>query len=182
MTKPRPLVSIHIITSLILIFIAALPARGRETDQMIDKALKISGISGQLEHLHDTVISSIPDDAFPDRRIKRETGALLKETAGKEVLLPLVRSAVREDLDVDKLQTVINFYDSKVGRKVGRLQESALDANLIRELRERRSLLATLSESRMATLERIVAAGRLTEANSNLINAIIEGLVEGVCG
>ncbi len=179
MTKPRPWVSIHIMTLLILSFIAALPARGQESDQLIDKALKISGIMGQLEHLADTVVSCIPDDAFPDRRIKRETEALLKETAGKETLLPLVRNAVRESLDVDKLQTVLKFYDSKIGKKVGRLQEAALNADLIREIRERRALLTSLNESRMTTLKGIVTAGRLSEANSNLINAIIEGLVEG---
>lgn len=179
MAKPRPRVSIHVITLLMLSFIAALPAQSQETDQLIDRALKSSGILGQLEHLHETVISCIPDDAFPDRRLKRETGALLKETAGKEVLLPLVRRAVRENLDVDKLQTVLKFYDSKIGKKVGRLQEAALDADVIRDLRERRALLATLNESRMAVLERIAAAERLSEANSKLINAIIEGLVEG---
>jgi len=178
MTKLRPLVS-NIVTSLILIFIAVLPVQSQGTDQLIDNALKSSGILGQLEHLHEAVISCIPDDAFPDRRIKRETGTLLKETAGKEVLLPLVRSVIRENLDVDKLQTVLKFYDSKVGRKVGRLQGSALDGDLIRELRERRALLASLNESRVATLDRIVGAGRLLEANANLLNAIIEGLVEG---
>ena len=162
-----------------MVFIAITPAQSQETDQIIDNALKNSGITGQLEHLHDTVISSIPDDAFPDRRIKRETGEFLKETAGKEVLLPLVRGVVKENLDVDKLRTVLKFYDSKVGRKVGRLQESALDPNLIRELREKRALLATLNESRVATLERIVAAERVPEASSSLINAIIEGLAEG---
>jgi len=161
------------------LFSAVLPAQSQDTDQLIDKALKSSGILGQLEHVADTVVSCIPDDAFPDTRIKRETGALLKETAGKEVLLPLVRGAVRENLDVDKLQTVLKFYDSKIGKKVGRLQEAALNADLIKELRERRALLASLNESRMAALERIAAAGRLPEANSNLINAIIEGLVEG---
>ena len=132
-----------------------------------------------MEHLADTVVSCIPDDAFPDRRIKRETEALLKETAGKEALLPLVRNAVRESLDVDKLQTVLKFYDSRIGKKVGRLQEAALNADLIREIRERRAVLASLNESRMTTLKGIVTAGRLSEANSNLINAIIEGLVEG---
>jgi hypothetical protein len=179
MMKWRHWVSINTITLLTLVFVTALPACGQETDQMIDKALKNSGITGQLEHLHDTVISSIPDDAFPDRRIKRETGEFLKETAGKEVLLPLVRGVVKENLDVDKMQTVLKFYDSKVGRKVGRLQESALEPNLISELKEKRALLATLNESRVATLERIVAAERVPEASSSLINAIIEGLVEG---
>jgi hypothetical protein len=179
MTKPRPWVSIHMMSLLILSFVAALPARGQESDQLIDKALKISGIMGQLEHLADTVVSCIPDDAFPNRRIKRETEALLKETAGKETLLPLVRNAVGESLDVDKMQAVLKFYDSKIGKKVGRLQEAALNADLIREIRERRALLASLNESRMTTLKGIVTTGRLSEANSNLINAIIEGLVEG---
>jgi hypothetical protein len=36
-----------------------------------------------------------------------------------------------------------------------------------------------LNENRMATLERIVSAGGFSEANANLLNAVVEGLVEG---
>ena len=46
MRKSRRLVSINISALLILGFIAARPARSPETDQLIDKALKSSGITG----------------------------------------------------------------------------------------------------------------------------------------
>ena len=49
---------------------------------------------------------------------------LIKETAGKKVLLSAVHAAVKENLDNDKLQEVLKFYDSKTGKKVGRLYET----------------------------------------------------------
>ena len=159
--------------------VAAGPARSSETDQLIDKSLKNSGIAAQLETLPEIVISCIPDDAIPDKRTRRETVNLIKETAGKEVLLSAVRAAVKENLDNDKLQAVLKFYDSRIGKKVGRLYETALDPELIRDLREKRTILAALNENRAATLERIVSAGGFSEANANLLNAVVEGLVEG---
>ena len=46
-------------------------------------------------------------------------------------------------------------------------------------MREKRTILASLNETRAATLERIVSAGGFSEANANLLNAMVEGLVEG---
>ncbi|HTY22981.1 MAG TPA: hypothetical protein VMC85_07615 [Desulfomonilaceae bacterium] len=156
----------------------ALPARAHEPQSLIDKALKNAGISGQLEALSDVVISSIPEDAFPDRKIKRDTGAFLKETASKETLLALVRSAV-QDLDKESLEKVIKFYDSRLGKKVGRLQDTALDADVLKGIREGRTVLASMNESRLAVFEKIATVERVSEVNANLLNAVVEGLMEG---
>ena len=179
MEKSRRSVPIIISASLILGAVAAGPVRSSETDQLIDKGLKDAGIAAQLETLPEIVTSCIPDDAIPDKRTRRETVNLIKETAGKEALLSAVHAAVKENLDNDKLQEVLKFYDSRIGKKVGRLYQTALDPELIRDLRERRTILAALNETRVATLERIVSAGGLLEANANLLNAMVEGLVEG---
>jgi len=179
MEKSRRSVSIIISASLILGAVVAGPVRSSETDQLIYKGLKDAGIAAQLETLPEIVTSCIPDDAIPDKRTRRETVNLIKETAGKEVLLSAVHAAVKENLDNDKLQEILKFYDSRIGKKVGRLYETALDPELIRDLREKRTILAALNETRVATLERIVSAGGLLEANANLLNAMVEGLVEG---
>jgi hypothetical protein len=179
MKKSRRSVSIIVSALVISGAVAAGPTRSSETDQLIDKSLKNSGIAAQLETLPEIVISCIPDDAIPDKRTRRETVNLIKETAGKEVLLSAVRAAVKENLDNDKLQAVLKFYDSRIGKKVGRLYETALDPELIRDLREKRTILAALNKNRVATLEGIVSAGGFSEANANLLNAMVEGLVEG---
>ncbi len=179
MKKSRRSASVIIAASLIIGAIAAGPVRSSETYQAIDKALKSSGIAGQLETLPEMVVSCIPDDAIPDKRTRRETVNLIKETAGMEVLLATVHSTLRENLDDGKLQAVLKFYDSKIGKKIGRLYETALDPELIKDLREKRTMLAALNETRVAALERIVTAGGLSEANANLLNAMVEGLVEG---
>jgi hypothetical protein len=179
MKKSRRLVSIVVSALVISGAVGAGPARSSESDQLIDKSLKNSGMAAQLETLPEIVISCIPDDAIPDKRTRRETVNLIKETAGKEVLLSAVRAAIKENLDNDKLQAVLKFYDSRIGKKVGRLYETVLDPELIRDLREKRTILAALNENRVATLERIVSAGGFSEANANLLNAVVEGLVEG---
>jgi hypothetical protein len=179
MKKSRRLASIVVSALVISGAVGAGPARSSESDQLIDKSLKNSGMAAQLETLPEIVISCIPDDAIPDKRTRRETVNLIKETAGKEVLLSAVRAAIKENLDNDKLQAVLKFYDSRIGKKVGRLYETALDPELIRDLREKRTILAALNENRVATLERIVSAGGFSEANANLLNAVVEGLVEG---
>lgn len=124
MEKSRRSVPIIISASLILGAVAAGPVRSSETDQLIDKGLKDAGIAAQLETLPEIVTSCIPDDAIPDKRTRRETVNLIKETAGKEALLSAVHAAVKENLDNDKLQEVLKFYDSRIGKKVGRLDQN----------------------------------------------------------
>ena len=163
---------------LIILFFSA-PALADDTHLLIEKALKASGIAGQLQQLSEGILSAIPDDAFPDKKTRAAAAAFLKKDANKDVLLSLVHAAVRESLDRNALERVTKFWDSKVGKKVGRAQQASLDASALKRVREGRSLVSSLSDARRALLRRIIAAQQTTEGNARLLKSVIRGLSDG---
>jgi hypothetical protein len=167
------------IAVLTLSLLSTFPALGAEQDKLIDKALKSSGISGQVDGLAEAVLHSIPLDAFPDSKMKYESVSFLKESAAKESLVTFVKDAVREEVDQDSLEKVISFYDSRLGKRVGRAQEGALDPNVLKNIRESRALFASLSGSRASALQRIISAARVSQVNAILLQRTFEGLTEG---
>jgi hypothetical protein len=157
----------------------AFVASADEADVLIDKALKGSGIASQIEHLGPAILAAIPEDAFPDRKTKSDAGALIKEHTSGDILNAVVRSAVREQVDAETLGQVVNFYDSKLGKKVGRAQSSAVESSAVKRVREGRPILQSLGESRAATLKRIIAAQGVLVSTDQLLTATLRGLVEG---
>ena len=164
---------------MVLVCLVAAQAMADDTDLRIDKVLKASGIAGQLEHLAQGILSAVPDDAFPDKKTKADAAAFLKENAGKDVLLSVVHSEVRESLHGDALEKVTSFFDSKVGKKVGRAQQSALETSVVKRVREGRSIVHTLNELRTELLKRIIRAQRVSEGNGRFLSTVIRGLVDG---
>jgi hypothetical protein len=154
-------------------------AQGTEADSLINKALKSSGVTGPLDKLGGAILSAIPGDAFPDVKMRNEVAAYVKKEAGKEVLLSIVRAAVREDFDKESIERVISFYDSKVGRKIGHLQEDSLDPALLKGIREGRKIASSLEEPRLSLLRRIMKAEGVSELNGTLLRSVIRGLVDG---
>lgn len=154
-------------------------AQGTEADILINKALKLSGVTGPLDKLGGAILSTIPGDAFPDAKMRNEVTAYLKKEAGKEELLSIVRAAVREDFDKESIEKVIGFYDSRLGRKIGRLQEASLDPALLKSIREGRRIASSLEEPRLNLLRRIMKAERVSEINDALLKSVIRGLVDG---
>jgi hypothetical protein len=162
-----------------LSFLSTFYALGAEPDKLIDKAIKSSGISGQVDGLAEAVLLSIPLDAFPDSKMKQESVSFLKESAAKESLVTFVKDSIRHDVDEDSLGKVISFYDSRLGKRVGRAQDAALDPNVLKNIRESRTLSASLSESRLSALQRIITAERVSRTNAILLRRAVEGLTEG---
>jgi hypothetical protein len=154
-------------------------AQGTEADPLINKALKLSGVTGPLEKLGGAILSAIPGDAFPDMKMRNEVAAYVKKEAGKEALLSIVRAAVREDFDKESIEKVISFYDSKVGRKIGRLQEASLDPGLLKNIREGRKIASSLEEPRLSLLRRIMKTEGVSELNGTLLRSVIRGFVDG---
>lgn len=170
---------IMVVFLLIAVCSSTSSAQGTEADVLVDKALKSSGMTGQLERLSGAILAAIPGDAFPDAKMRNEVAAYVKKEAGKEELLSIVRAAVREDFDRESIEKVISFYDSKTGRKIGRLQETSLDPALLKGVREGHKIASTLEESRLNLLRRIIKAERAEELNGILLKSLIKGLVDG---
>jgi len=184
-------VAIHVIRSLqktilagaLLVLLAsaqtagAAPAEG--IDGLIDKALKGAGLTRQLETLGQAMLLALPEDALPDRKTRSEATSLMNRSAGKEDLLAMVRSSVKEDLDAATLDNVVQFYESRVGKKAGNGIADGLDPASIRKVREGRKFAVSLGEERIETLRRIIAAQGIVEANAALLKKTIRGLVDG---
>jgi len=151
-----------------------------DIDQLIDKALKLSGITGQLDDLAIAIISTVPGDAFPSSRVKDQIMSFVQKNAGKIALLELLRTTLREQLDRNTLEKIISFYESKLGRKIGRLHETALQPFTIKSIREGRKLLASIEESRKALLRKIIDSDRVIETNRDFFKTVIQGLLTGM--
>ena len=74
---------------------------------------------------------------------------------------------------------MIGFYDSKVGRKIGHLQEASLDPTLLKSIREGRKIASSLEEPRLSLLRRIMKAEGVSDFNGTLLRSVIRGLVDG---
>jgi hypothetical protein len=158
---------------------ASSPGLGDETDELIERALKLSGVKGQLEHLTKTLLSTIPSDSLPDSRAIRNSLESLMDHDGRAALQATVQRTVREDYRRERLEQVVSFYSSKVGLKVGRIVAGALDPQVLQEVREGQAVLAKCSESRRSTLERILLAEQAAEVNERLVRSFVRGLLEG---
>lgn len=126
-----------------------------------------------------SILGAIPADAFPDRRTRRKADSLLKKSVGKDKLIPLIRDAIRSNFKREKLEEVVGFYESRLGRKVGRLAERSLHPGVLKRVRAGRSIVGRLSESRRSILERIIQAEGVAEFNAGLLQSVIQGLMIG---
>jgi hypothetical protein len=164
---------------LVVLCLVATQSVADDTDLRIDKALKASGMAGQMEHLAQAILSAVPEDAFPDKKTRGDAAAFLREHAGRDVLVSVVHAEVRQSLHADALAKVTNFFDSKVGKKVGRAQHSALETSVLKRIREGRPIVLTLHESRTELLKRIIRAQQVSEVNGRFLSTVIRGLVDG---
>ena len=139
----------------------------------------LSGVTGQLNMLGGAILRAIPGDAFPDSRTRNRIGSLLRQAAGKEKLAPLIRQSIRENFSREKIEQVIDFYDSKLGRKVGRIAHGALEPRVLKGVREKRNIINTLSEPRLPMLRRLAKAEQATRSNTQLLKSAVRGLVKG---
>ncbi|MEW6347565.1 MAG: hypothetical protein AB1646_00760 [Thermodesulfobacteriota bacterium] len=148
-------------------------------ERLIEETLKLSGVTRQLEQLNSVILGAIPEDAFPDRKTRREAETVLEKEASSKELLRIVCQAVRDQIDRQAIEECLAFCRTPLGRKVGRVAGTALMSGALREIRESRNLLAGLPEERMGLLKRIVAAEQVVELNVLLLTEAVEGLVDG---
>ncbi len=153
-----------------------------ELDRLIDETLDRSGLSKQLDMLAGTMVAAVPEDALPNGMTRKEVGRFVEKSASEEALASKVRESIRLDFNPEALKKVLEFYRSGLGRKVGRLQGRALVPSSIQDVREGRSVTASLSESREATLGRIIRAQRVYRTNCRLLHQMVNGLADGSLG
>ncbi|MDQ7784988.1 MAG: hypothetical protein RDU20_19040 [Desulfomonilaceae bacterium] len=155
------------------------PAGCDDVDRSIDEVLTLSGVSKQLDTLTSAMAAAVPDDAFSSGKTRKEVDRFLEKAAREHPLASKVRYAIKLDLNRDALYKVLDFYRSRLGRKVGRLQGNALIPSSIQEVREGRHIVASLPRPRADVLERIIDAQRVTRANFRLLDQMVNGLADG---
>ena len=89
----------------------------------------------------------------------------MKEKANTDSLVKVFEETFSENLDTDKLDKAIKFYESSVGRKVGRIQGDSLSAYNIKAVREARRIITTLSEDRTQLFDRLIENRRIDQNN-----------------
>jgi len=151
-------------------------------DVSIDSVIKASGISAQLDVLAETMVALFPADAFRDSRTRKEVLDYVKKTATPDSSVAALRAAIHKKYDQDKMEKVTDFFQSKVGRKAGRIQGAALAPSLLNSLREGRKEAASQHESRLELLRRIIHGQKVSEANARLRESAVRGLLEGATG
>lgn len=152
---------------------------GDDLDRLIDKALDLSGLEAQLEAVPTVILSAVPDEDFPAATSRSESKELARKLAVGQSVQATVRDAVRAKCGVEEIRQVVGFYGTNLGRKVGRMQKSALSDNTLQGVREGWKIVGSLSPERLALIKRLVRADRVTHRNSRLLRAAIQGLAKG---
>jgi len=150
----------------------------REGNALVDRSLKASGVQSQLEMLPEAFLSWLPGGTFPGAKPKKEALEFVRK-ASEEAALESVRSALVKDLDAEKMEKVLAFYESKLGRKVARLQGSALSPSLISAIREGRKATVSQDDQRLQVIRRLVRAEGIPDAASKLAKSAMSGILDG---
>jgi len=157
-------------------------AKGDNAEDLINKALKVSGIAEQLDLLAATVMGSIPGDLFEHRETRRRVEKYVKDRVKPEDLLASVRAALRRDFSPERIMQVVEFYESRLGRKVGALQSKILTSQAIQDVQEGHSSVQARSETRLALLKAIMDAQNSATRSVALLDHFLKGLADGFLG
>ncbi len=170
--------SIKVLIFVSMLVFAAMPAFCQD-DALSDKALTVSGIYGQINDLGHAILAAIPTDALPTAQSRADAAAMIKKAASKSDLEKTLRKAVDEKVNSTMLGIVIGFYDSKLGRKIAKIHEAALDPTTLKNIRESRKLLASLDQDRLTILRQMVSSEGQLDTTNNLLKTVVRGFVEG---
>ena len=145
-------------------------------EPLVTKAIRVSGLRGQIQNFPSAVLATIPADIFPDNRTRLDFNEKLKDEINPKALLEVVENSFEDGLDTAKLEQVIKFYESNTGRKVGRAQTEALSSNIIKAIREGRRTASSLGDERRQIIERLISIQRVSENNILFRGLIIKSL------
>lgn len=157
-------------------------SEGNEDDhaKRCARLLRASGVEGMLKTIPKSLLAVIPADIFPDTRTKTRMESLFLKTVAQSDSPGqcLVRS-LSKNLDESAVSELLGFYESRVGRKVARLQEGMLDPGRLREIREGYKRVTLLEEPRLSLMKRLTMNQRLSSTNMEWTRAVVAGLMAG---
>ena len=161
------------------------PASGTDYHNLVEKLVRISGLRNQLQQFPNAFLMTIPKDLFQENRIQLVFITQMKKKIDADKLVDLFEEAFLQNQDPEKLDLTTEFYESSLGRKVGRINGEALSGYNLKAIREARKVATTLTENRFKLLERIIAGQHIVSNNSafrTLIAEILNRHQPGVIG
>jgi hypothetical protein len=170
-----------ILVCLIMTWPAMCQVKGKEDEQTARyvRLVKASGIEAQIKSIPKALLAVIPADIFPDVRSKSRVENLYWKKIGQGDSLPCILKALQEKIDENTLRMLLGFYESRLGRKVARLQEGSLDPSRLRGIREGYKRLSTLEEPRLSLVKRLTPGQSLSRTNPEWTRTVVAGLLEG---
>lgn len=168
--------------TLLLVTLVLFPLAGNCQEAKGDpvgRALKLSGIAAQTQDLTDTLLSIIPKDAFSKASEARSVESEVRKAASEDQLLSVVQDAIKEEMNREYLAKVLEFYETPLGRKIGRLTGSALRTSRLLDVREGRKLMRNMPDERRKIVERIVEREKPAEFCRWAIATFVRGVLEG---
>lgn len=149
-----------------------------DVDQLVERSLRRSGLHSQAKTLIPAIVGAFPGDAFSDASLRGKIRNRINKSFGETQILEMVRESVKSQFDQSKMDHVLEFYESKLGKKIGELQAGALLATALSQVREGKASLALMEASRIPLLRRIVHAMDVARAQERLFNSMILGLLD----
>jgi hypothetical protein len=165
-----------IIVSSILFPSWAILSLAETRDPDLEKAIRISGLRGQIQSMPAAFVTTIPADMFSDNRERSRFYSRIKDKVTSESLLEIVQETFSENIDKENLKQVLKFYESGLGRRIGNLQGEALSPHAIKTIREGRRFTASLDSNRLMLLERLID-GLNTDRNNIIFRRLIVRLI-----
>lgn len=158
------------------------PASADDLAALIEKALKLSGIQGQMEDVGQAILAAVPADAFPNSGARNQAALFIKKNFTRKIAIETVTNSIRPDIDKQTLEDIIKFYETRLGRKIGKIQEGAADPEFLKKIREARTTAALLDEPRLSLIMNIVKSENAVDTNRSLVAGFITGLIDGSLG
>ncbi|MGC8907025.1 MAG: hypothetical protein ACP5M0_06235 [Desulfomonilaceae bacterium] len=144
--------------------------------------LKASGLKAQIKQIPKALLVSLPADAFVDAKTKNRVERLFYGKADADEWTTFVAGELAKEVDAAVLDELIRFYSSRVGRKLGAVNEGALNPWNIQRVREGYTRVPALSDTRLVLLKELVETSGLERFNADAVDAVVRGLLEGYAG
>jgi hypothetical protein len=145
-------------------------------EPLVAKVIRVSGFRGQIQNFSSAILSTIPADIFPDNRTRVDFTEKFKDEISSKALLEVAENSFEEQLDREKLDQVVKFYESSTGRKLGRAQTEALSSHMIKAIREGGRTASSLDDERRKIIERLISIQKVSENNILFRGLIVKSL------
>jgi hypothetical protein len=158
------------------------PPAGKQTESLVEKAIKLSGIANQLDNIPESLVACFSGDALPDQRIRQSFESRLRKDLSAKDLTACIHNSLIRNFDPYFIEGIIVFYESSLGRRVAHIQREALNPVLLRAVKEARKSVLSLEDKRLENVKRIVKAENLLDVNNRLLISFVRGLALSTTG